>query len=85
MLFHQTKDVVYVKNFLDHKRIENTLLYIQLAEMIFKDASNQFISSRQNLEGSSIADRSWLRIRHRHGWGQNIPKAKVAGERQPKH
>ncbi|MDH5437457.1 MAG: site-specific integrase [Candidatus Bathyarchaeota archaeon] len=44
ILYHQTKDVIYVKNFLGHKRIENTLLYIQLAETIFKDVSDQFIS-----------------------------------------
>ncbi len=44
MLYHQTKDVIYVKNFLGHKRIENTLFYIQLAETIFKDVSSQFIS-----------------------------------------
>jgi len=31
-LYHQTKDVLYVKEFLGHKRIENTLLYIQLAK-----------------------------------------------------
>jgi len=44
ILYHQTKDVIFVKNFLGHKRIENTLLYIQLAETIFKDTSSQFMS-----------------------------------------
>lgn len=28
MLYHQTKDIVYVQQFLGHKRIDNTLLYV---------------------------------------------------------
>ena len=31
MLYHQTKDILYVQKFLGHKKIEDTLLYIQLA------------------------------------------------------
>ena len=42
MLYHQTKDILYVKNFLGHKKIENTLLYIQLAEVIFKETTDEF-------------------------------------------
>ena len=41
-LYHQTKDILYVKNFLGHKKIENTLLYIQLAEVIFKEITDEF-------------------------------------------
>jgi hypothetical protein len=41
-LYHQTKGILYVKNFLGHKRIENTLLYIQLAEVIFKEQNDEF-------------------------------------------
>lgn len=44
MLYHQTKDILRVKNFLGHKRIENTLLYIQLAEALFKDMPNEFVT-----------------------------------------
>jgi len=42
MLYHQTKDILYVKEFLGHKRIDTTLLYIQLAEVIFKESTDEF-------------------------------------------
>jgi integrase len=42
MLYHQTKDILYVKEFLGHKKIENTLLYIQLARVIFKEINDEF-------------------------------------------
>ena len=42
MLYHQTKDILYVMQFLGHKNIKNTLLYIQLAEVIFNEVSDQF-------------------------------------------
>jgi len=41
-LYHQTKDILYVKNFLGHRKIENTLLYIQVAEVIFKETTDEF-------------------------------------------
>lgn len=43
MLYHQTKDVLYVMNYLGHKSVNNTLLYIQLEEALFKDTSDEFI------------------------------------------
>ncbi|UCC59198.1 MAG: tyrosine-type recombinase/integrase [Candidatus Bathyarchaeum sp.] len=42
MLYHQTKDILYVKQILGHKKIETTLLYIQLAETIFKNTNEEF-------------------------------------------
>ena len=42
MLYNQTKDILYVKQFLGHKKIEDTLLYVQLAETIFKEATDEF-------------------------------------------
>jgi hypothetical protein len=42
MLYHQTKDIIYVKEFLGHKKIETTLLYIQLAETISKEVNDTF-------------------------------------------
>lgn len=35
-------------NFLGHKSIKNKLLYVQLAEVIFKEASNEFITRVAN-------------------------------------
>jgi integrase len=42
MLYHQTKDIQYVKQYLGHNKVETTLLYIQLAETIFKDLDDKF-------------------------------------------
>jgi len=42
MLYHQTKDILYVKEFLGHRKVETTLLYIQLAEAIFKETTDEF-------------------------------------------
>jgi len=37
MEYHRTKDILHVKQTLGHKNIENTLIYVQLAEELFKD------------------------------------------------
>ena len=42
MLYYQTKDILYVKEFFGHRKVETTLLYIQLAEAIFKEANDEF-------------------------------------------
>jgi len=42
MLYHETKEILYVKEFLGHRKIETTLLYVQLAEVIFKEISDKF-------------------------------------------
>ncbi len=41
-LYHQTKDIIYVKAFLGHKNINTTLLYIQLARAIFQGSYDEF-------------------------------------------
>jgi len=38
------KDILFVMNFLGHRNIQNTLIYIQLEEAIFKDQNDEFIS-----------------------------------------
>ena len=43
MLYHQTKDILYVMRFLGHRNIQNTLIYIQLEEAIFKKENDEFI------------------------------------------
>ena len=43
LLYHQTKDILYVMRFLGHKSVKNTMLYIQLEQAIFKEASDEFI------------------------------------------
>jgi integrase len=43
MEYHRTQDLVRVMRFLGHKKIDNTMLYIQLEEKQFKDCNDQFI------------------------------------------
>lgn len=44
MEYHRTKDILYVKKLLGHKRIENTLKYIDLEAMIFKPTNEEFFT-----------------------------------------
>ena len=37
MEYHRTKDILHMMQVLGHKSIKNTLLYVQLAEELFKD------------------------------------------------
>ncbi|MBS7616181.1 site-specific integrase [Candidatus Bathyarchaeota archaeon] len=50
MLYHQTKDILYVKNFLGHRNINNTLIYVQLAETIFKELEEYICKTAKTLE-----------------------------------
>jgi len=43
MLYHQTKDILYVMQVLGHRNINNTLIYIQLEEALFKQETDDFI------------------------------------------
>jgi len=43
MLYHKTKDVLHVMNFLGHRSIKNTLIYIQLEEALFNRENEEFI------------------------------------------
>jgi hypothetical protein len=40
MLYHETKDVVYVQQFLGHKDIRNTMTYINIEYAIFGGGDN---------------------------------------------
>lgn len=42
VLYHQTKDILHVQKFLGNKCIEDTMLYIQVAKTIFKEATDEF-------------------------------------------
>jgi len=42
MLYHQTKDILYVMQFLGHRKIENTLFYIQLAQALFQNMTDEY-------------------------------------------
>jgi len=38
-LYHQTKDILYVKEFLGHRRLDSTLVYINLEKAIFHEGN----------------------------------------------
>ena len=42
MLYHQTKDPLIVKEFLGHKKLDTTLLYIQIEQALFKEGDDEF-------------------------------------------
>lgn len=42
MLYHKTKDVLYVKEKLGHRNINSTLIYIQLSEAIFQEENSSY-------------------------------------------
>ena len=41
-LYHKTKDILYVKQFLGHKKLDTTLLYIQIERVLFKETTDEF-------------------------------------------
>jgi len=42
MEYHRTKDILYVKKILGHKNVNNTLIYIDLENAIFKKTGEEF-------------------------------------------
>jgi len=41
-LYHQTKDILYVKKFLGHKTLQSTLIYIDLEKALFNTKNDEF-------------------------------------------
>jgi len=58
MEYHRTKDLLHVMAFLGHKKSDNTLLYVQLDEKLFKQTSDQFtIRAAHNIkEATELAE-----------------------------
>ncbi|HMK94790.1 MAG TPA: hypothetical protein VK536_05235 [Candidatus Limnocylindrales bacterium] len=44
MEYHRTNDVLHTTSFLGHKKVDNTLLYVQIDEKLFKDWNDNFIT-----------------------------------------
>jgi len=42
--YHRTKDLLHTMAFLGHKKSDNTLLYVQLDQKLFKDMDDSFIT-----------------------------------------
>ncbi|MGB9959716.1 MAG: tyrosine-type recombinase/integrase [Candidatus Bathyarchaeales archaeon] len=50
MEYHRTKDILHVKQILGHKNINNTLIYITLAEELFKDKQEYISKVAKNVK-----------------------------------
>ena len=54
MLYHKTKDILYVKQELGHKRIDSTLVYITIEKALFQASCDEFFSAiAHNVEEAS--------------------------------
>jgi hypothetical protein len=42
MEYHKTKDVMHVKELLGHRKLDTTLMYIQIAETLFQHEPDAF-------------------------------------------
>ena len=42
MLYHETKDILFVMDFLGHRDTRNTMRYIQLEKALFNSGKDQF-------------------------------------------
>jgi len=54
MEYHRTKDIIHVMQILGHKNIKNTLIYVQLAEELFKD-QQEYVSKVAKTETDACA------------------------------
>jgi len=41
--YHRTKDILHVKEVLGHKRIENTMIYIDIEKALYKETNDEFM------------------------------------------
>jgi integrase len=44
MEYHETKDIIHVKNFLGHKNIQNTMIYINIEQALYLTENDKWIS-----------------------------------------
>ncbi len=55
MLYHETKDILHVMAFLGHRKIDNTMKYVQLEQALFQDLNDEFVCKvAKNIEEASI-------------------------------
>ena len=58
ILYHETKDPLYVKEFLGHKKLDTTLLYIPIEKKLYKGQTNDFNVKVANTQ-KEITDLLW--------------------------
>ena len=42
MQYHKTKDILHVQNLLGHRKIDNTLIYVNLEAALFQNQNDEF-------------------------------------------
>ena len=50
MLYHKTKDILQVMNFLGHKSIKNTMIYIDLEKACYPKTNEEYMARVANTE-----------------------------------
>jgi integrase len=50
MEYHKTKDIFHVKNFLGHKSVKNTEIYINIENAMFEPSSDEFVLRLSRLQ-----------------------------------
>jgi hypothetical protein len=61
-LYHRTKDILYVKEILGHKRIENTVKYINIERAIYAELDDQKFHTkvaRNVREARELIEEGW--------------------------
>jgi hypothetical protein len=59
MLYHQTKDPYYVKDFLGHKSLASTEIYINIERTMFESACDEFTVKVTETVKAAIAKQQW--------------------------
>jgi hypothetical protein len=78
MLYHQTKDPYYVKQFLGHKSLKSTEIYITVEKTLFGEYSDEFavkVASEPEEIKQLPGDR--LRVRMQRGWANVFQEARA--------
>jgi hypothetical protein len=42
MEYHKTKDIIHVKQILGHRNIQNTMIYINIEQALFKETNDEY-------------------------------------------
>ena len=80
MLYHYKPDILLVAEFLGHKNLENTRLYIQLEKSLFKNLPNDLFITR--IAHDSIEACSFVEVGFEYVTGEYIDGGKIFRKRK---
>jgi len=55
MEYHRTKDILHVKEFLGHKKLDNVMIYVHLDKKLFNETDESFICKVAHNVGEAVA------------------------------